>query len=120
MTESKFEISAVLDKYPERTNNGREQGLEILHIDDLQKVAAERNIEIGVIAVPGPNAQDAADTIVEAGLKAILNFAPTRIDVPSGIFVHNVDFTIYLENLAYYVNEAYHRERGYDSRGGLD
>ena len=120
LTKSKFEIAAVLDKYPGRTIDGEDSGLEILHIDDLPSVAKEMDIEIGVIEVPGPNAQEAADAIVQAGLKAILNFAPTHIDVPPGIFVHNVDFTIYLENLAYYVNEAYHREHDSDGRGGID
>ena len=120
LAESKFEIAAIVDKYPGRTIDGRDSGLEVLHIDDLPRVVAERDIELGIIAVPGPSAQEAADVIVQAGLKAILNFAPAHIDVPPGIFVRNVDFTIYLENLAYYVNEAYHRKRDSDSRGGQD
>ena len=120
LAQSKFKIVAIFDKYPEKTIAGRDSGLEVLHVDDLPRVAKERNIELGIIAVPGASAQEAADSIARAGIKAILNFAPTHIDVSRGIFVHNVDFTIYLENLAYYINEAYHRRGNSDGRGRED
>jgi len=120
LAQSRFKIVAIFDKYPEKTIAGGDSGLEVLRIADLPEVVNERGIELGIIAVPGASAQEAADTIVQAGLKAILNFAPTHINVPQGVFVHNVDFTIYLENLAYYVNEAYHQEGNSDRRGGRD
>ncbi len=120
LAQSSFKIAAIFDKYPEKTIAGRDSGLEVLRVGDLPRVARERGIELGIIAVPGASAQEAADAIVQAGLKAILNFAPTHINVPKGIFVHNVDFTIYLENLAYYVNEAYHQDGNSDRRGGRD
>ncbi|MBN1593061.1 MAG: redox-sensing transcriptional repressor Rex [Candidatus Coatesbacteria bacterium] len=120
LAESKFEISALLDKFPDKTLGEGELKLEILHIDVLPEVAHERDIEIGIIAVPGPDAQDAANSIVAAGLKAILNFAPARIKVPPGVFVHNVDFTIYLENLAYFVNRVYHQGQTDIDGSGLD
>ncbi|HUT02403.1 MAG TPA: redox-sensing transcriptional repressor Rex [bacterium] len=110
LAESAFRVAAIVDKYPEATAAKRDSGLEVFHVDDLPRLVNERCIELGIIAVPASSAQDAADTIAQAGIKAILNFAPTHIDVPQGIFVHNVDFTIYLENLAYYANQAYYRD----------
>ena len=117
LTESKFKIAAIFDKYPERTAAKVDSSLEVLYMDDLPRVVRERGIELGIIAVPGASAQEAAETVVKAGIRAILNFAPTHINVPPGIFVRNVDITIYLENLAYYVNEAYHQKGDSDDRG---
>jgi len=108
LAESAFQVVAIVDKYPETTTARRDSGLEVFHVDELPQLVNDRCIELGIIAVPASGAQDAATTLVEAGIKAILNFAPTHIDVPQGIFVHNVDFTIYLENLAYYATQAYY------------
>ncbi len=110
LAESAFQVAAIFDKYPETTAAKRDSGLDVFHVDELPRLVNERCIELGIIAVPASGAQDAASTIAQAGIKAILNFAPTHIDVPQGIFVHNVDFTIYLENLAYYANQAYYRD----------
>jgi len=120
LTQSKFKIVAIFDKAPERTIAKRDSGFEVLHVADLPRTVKERGVELGIIAVPGANAQEAADTIVRAGIRGILNFAPTHIDVPHGVFVHHVDFTIYLENLAYYVNEASHQKGHSVDRGGRD
>ncbi|MBN2207770.1 MAG: redox-sensing transcriptional repressor Rex [Candidatus Coatesbacteria bacterium] len=117
LLESRFKIAAIFDKYPERTAAKTDSSLEVLPVDDLPRVVRERGIELGIIAVPGASAQEAAETAVKAGIRAILNFAPTHINVPQGVFVRSVDITIYLENLAYYVNEAYHPKSDADGRG---
>lgn len=101
-----FEIAAVFDKYPERATSKEETSLEVLHTDRLAEIVRQRDIKLGIIAVPGHGAQDVADSLVDVGVKAIINFAPAHIKVPEGVYVRNVDFTIYLENLAYYVKEA--------------
>jgi len=75
--------------------------VEIFHISRLKEVAKERKIEIGLITTPPSEAQSVADLLVEAGVRGILNFAPTQIVVPEGFVVKDVFFTTILDNLAY-------------------
>ena len=107
-----FEVAAIFDKSPERATKRFGPELQVFHIDRLNEVISQRKIELGVIAVPGPSAQQVADELVSAGIKAILNFAPAHITVPNGVFLHNVDFTIFLETLAYYLNSAARLDAG--------
>ena len=72
-------------------------------IDELDTVIKEKNIEIGVIATPAVHAQATARRLIDAGIKAILNFAPLQIQMPEGFIVENVDFTVKLDNLAYHL-----------------
>jgi redox-sensing transcriptional repressor len=75
--------------------------VEILHINRLKEVAKERRIEIGLITTPPSEAQKAANMLVEAEVKGILNFAPVQVTVPDGYMVKDVFFTTILDNLAY-------------------
>jgi redox-sensing transcriptional repressor len=77
-------------------------GVRVRHLDELAQVVQARNISIGVIATPGPAAQDAADALVAAGVTSLLNFAPIVISVPHGISVRKVDLAVELQILSYY------------------
>jgi redox-sensing transcriptional repressor len=61
---------------------------------------------VGVICTPASAAQDVADRLVEAGIHAILNFAPQVVTVPLGTAVHYVDFSIELQILMYHLNNG--------------
>ena len=75
--------------------------VEVLHISRIKEVAKERRIEIGLITTPPSEAQNAANMLVEAEIRGILNFAPTQIVVPEGFVSKDVFFTTILDNLAY-------------------
>jgi len=77
-------------------------GVRVRHIDELLQVVQSRGISIGVIATPGPAAQEAAELLVAAGITSLLNFAPTLINVPPGISVRKVDLAVELQILSYY------------------
>ena len=77
-------------------------GVRVRHLDELPQVVAARNISIGVIATPGPAAQEAADALVAAGVTSLLNFAPCVIGVPHGVSVRKVDLAVELQILSYY------------------
>jgi redox-sensing transcriptional repressor len=77
-------------------------GVRVRHVNELSKVVQSRNISIGVIATPGPAAQDAADALVAAGVTSILNFAPNVISAPHGISVRKVDLAVELQILSYH------------------
>jgi redox-sensing transcriptional repressor len=75
--------------------------VEILHVNRIKEVAKERKIEIGLITTPPSEAQKAANVLVEAEIRGILNFAPAQITVPEVFVVKYVFFTTILDNLAY-------------------
>ncbi len=77
-------------------------GVRVRHVDELATIVQAQEISIGVIATPGPAAQDAADALVAAGITSILNFAPIIISVPHGISVRKVDLAVELQILSYH------------------
>lgn len=66
--------------------------LEVFCSKRLQEKVPEQNIELGIITTPPERVQRAADQLIEAGVKGILNFTSARIVAPSNIFVEYVDF----------------------------
>jgi redox-sensing transcriptional repressor len=80
-------IAAVLDNDPEKVGQ-RIGDLSVSSIDDLPELARERNIIVGVIAVPADFAQDAADSLIASGTKIIFNYSEALLDVPSDVTVH--------------------------------
>jgi redox-sensing transcriptional repressor len=80
-------VAAVLDNDPDKI--GSQIGeLAISPIDRIGEIARERNIIVGVIAVPAGTAQDAADALIGAGVKIIFNYSEALLDVPADVNVH--------------------------------
>ena len=80
-------VAAVLDNDPEKV--GTKIGdLIISSIENIGEIARERNIIVGVIAVPAVSAQDAADALIGAGAKIIFNYSEALLDVPADVNVH--------------------------------
>ncbi|AEB10687.1 redox-sensing transcriptional repressor Rex [Desulfobacca acetoxidans] len=98
-----YEFVAVFDIDPKKVGRRLPSGQIIHGIDELDEVIKEKKIEIGVIATPASQAQATARRLIDAGVKAILNFAPIQIQIPEGFIVENVDFTVKLDNLAYHL-----------------
>jgi len=80
--------------------------VEVLHVDRMKEVAKERKIDIGLITTPPSEAQYAANMLVEAEVRGILNFAPAHVTVPEGFVVKDVFFTTILDNLAYLLTNS--------------
>ena len=77
--------------------------LEIHCMDRLAGFIRERKVKLAILSVPVTVAQEVANELVAAGIQAILNFAPTLLQVPDGVVVNNVDLAIELENLSYFI-----------------
>ena len=76
-------------------------GLEVMAVKEIKNQVRDNDIELAILTTPPEHAQCAASLMVEAGVRGILNFSPTRISVPSHIFVEYVDFFHYLYTLAF-------------------
>ena len=80
-------IAAIFDSDPEKVGT-RVGDLTVDSIEDATEICRERNIIVGVIAVPADSAQGAADALVAAGLKIIFNYSEALLDVPGDVNVH--------------------------------
>lgn len=78
---------------------------EIYAMDEVPEYIKKNNIKVAIITVPAAAAQEVADLVIKCGVKAILNFAPVKLDVREGVHVHNADLTIELQSLIYYSSE---------------
>lgn len=100
---SPFQVVGIFDNNFSKIGR-RLWDLEILDAHHLPEINRELRANIGMITVPADAAQEAADLLVKAGVRAILNFAPVMIAVPPDIALRNVDLTRELEVLCYYIN----------------
>jgi redox-sensing transcriptional repressor len=76
-------------------------GLEVVCTKRLKERVGDLGVEIGIITTPPERAQRAANHLIEAGIKGILNYAPARITVPDDVSVEYVDFFHHLYALSF-------------------
>jgi len=95
-----FIIKAILDLDKNKIGNQLGQ-LQVNDINRLSEMIQENNINIGVITVPADEAQKVTDELVAAGVKAILNFSPRVLQVPTDVVLRNVDLSVNLEVLSF-------------------
>jgi len=96
-----FDIVAVFDSDPKKI--GRKIGN--VTVEDVAKLSTlrDRDINLGIIAVPREAAKEVADILVKAGIKGILNFSPCRIDVAKKVKLITIDIAMDLARLPYYM-----------------
>jgi len=96
-------VVAAFEKDKEKI--GRKiNGIEVFSVDKIKTVIKEKNIEIGIIAVPAESAQWVANQLTAAGVKAILNFAPIKLPFSKEkVKIRNVDLSIELVNLTQFL-----------------
>ena len=100
-----FHLVAIFDVNPVviGTRVGERRVEDIAY---LAEIIAERDIRIGVIAVPAAAAQDVADKLVAAGIRGIWNFAPVSLQVPPPIPFVSEDLSVGLSSLSYYLSHV--------------
>ncbi len=98
-----FEIEAIVD-VDENKIGMPVADLVIESFHRLTEIVAAKSIKIGIIATPPSAAQGAADSLVEAGIKSILNLAPTILRTNDEVSVRRVDLSTELGILAYHLN----------------
>ncbi|MEX1071384.1 MAG: redox-sensing transcriptional repressor Rex [Anaerolineales bacterium] len=101
-SERGFHIKAIFDNNPALV--GSKQGdFTILDSKTIKEEIQNAGIKIAMIAVPATHAQQVADQLVEAGIRAILSYAPVNLNVPAGVKVQNIDPSIHLQRMTYYL-----------------
>ncbi|MGK2929375.1 MAG: redox-sensing transcriptional repressor Rex [Acidimicrobiales bacterium] len=96
-----YPVAALVDADPDVVGKTL-GGLTVRHVDDLGDVVRDGGINIGVITTPAGAAQSVATALVEAGVRSILNFAPTVISVPDEVSLRKVDLAVEMQILSFY------------------
>ena len=100
-----FRISAIFDDDPAKAGRTVD-GVTILPMMDLAREVKARSLQIAIVAVPAESAQAVTDKLVAVGIKGILNFAPSRIKAGKDVRLKNVDLSIELETLSFYLAQT--------------
>ncbi len=97
-----FRIVALFDNDPAKV--GTKVGDYVVQdIDNMVEDIRRRGIRVAMLAVPASVAQESAESLVEAGVQAILCYAPTSISVPEGVRVEYIDPVVHLQHMTYYL-----------------
>ena len=97
-----FRVSLVFDNDPQKI--GQKIGdFEVFGLAVMAEKLKQQKIKIAVLTVPASAAQEMADQLVKAGVKAILNYAPTSLSVPDDVHVQYIDPVTHLQRMTYYL-----------------
>jgi len=98
-----FRVAMVFDNDTQKI--GTQAGLfTILGTSEMVEEIRRAGIQIAMLCVPASSAQETADKLIEAGVKAILNYAPINLNVPQGVRIQYLDPSIGLQRMAYYLD----------------
>ncbi len=97
-----FDVVVAFDVAPDKIGS-RIHGIEVSPVSDLIPLVHQRAVKIGIIATPPEAAQDVAERLADAGVRAILNFAPVKLVLTEGVTTRSVDVGLELEGLSYHL-----------------
>lgn len=97
-----FRIAWLFDNDPEKIG-AQINNLTIQDISELEETIQKANVKIAILAVPANHAQETADRLIQAGVKAILSYAPISLKIPEGVKISYSDPVIQLQQMAYYL-----------------
>jgi redox-sensing transcriptional repressor len=100
-----FVVKMIFDNNPEIVGSRIGEFVVEDSANLVEKLSSAR-INVVMLAVPAAQAQEVADKLVEADIKAILNYAPISLNVPSSIHVQYIDPVIHLQRMTYYLDQV--------------
>lgn len=98
-----FRVVAIFDNDPKKIGTGSGD-LKVIDIARMKETIREKNVKIAMIAIPAQAAQSICDTLIEAGVRAILNYAPITVSVPDDVHVQYIDPVAHLQRMTYYLD----------------
>ena len=98
----KMNVVAGLDSNEELIGT-KINDVEVHHESELEDIIKTEKVEVAILTLPVSASQEMAERLVDAGVKGILNFTPTRLDLDKNIYVHNIDLGVELQALFFYM-----------------
>ena len=102
-------IMAAFDRSPQMDKT--DEGKPVYHTSKLESFVRTHKVLMGIITVPAEGVQEVADQLIAGGIKAIWNFAPTHLDVPSNILVQNENMATSLAVLSVHLQAQIKEEK---------
>ena len=102
MKNNNTKIEMAFDVSPEKVGSFIGD-VPLYHMDELEERLENQNIKVAILTVPSQVAQSITNRLVDANIKAILNFTPARLNVPDSIRVHHIDLAVELQSLVYFL-----------------
>lgn len=97
-----FHVVAIFDK--DKAKVGQTIGsFTVEDTETMSERIKELGVKIAMLTVPAPAAQGVADQLVQAGVRAILNYAPISLNVPNNVKVQYIDPSTHLQRMTYYL-----------------
>ena len=104
LSQAGFFIKALFDHNPVKI--GQKVGdLTIRAMEDLPTLLKREKIKMAIMAVPARGAQEAADALIAAGVRAILNYAPIIVQVPPYVKIRHIDPVVALQSMTFYIRD---------------
>jgi len=100
-----FDIVAMYDANPKLVNTDID-GRIVRNVNQLEADLRKQPVDIGIVAVPAEVAQDVVDTLVHAGVHAILNYTPLRVQVPDGVELRHINPVLFLQSMTYHLKRV--------------
>jgi len=101
-----FRIVAVFDSDPSKIGNRVSPSIVVEPVSAIGETLQRCQCQMGMIAVPAEAAQKVADTLVEAGIRSILCYAPITLSVPAHVRVEYIDPVIHLQHMTFYLRQG--------------
>ena len=98
-----FAIIGLFDTDPAKIGRRSKGGVRIHDAAGFRRVMKKERIDIVVVAVPAASAQTVVSHVAHAGIRAILNFSPGAVKAPTGVKLRNVDLTVSIESLSFFL-----------------
>ena len=97
-----FEISAAFELDQNRLKTV-DADIPVMDVSQMTQYVKDYDVKIAIIAVPAEIAQEVANSLVNAGVQAFLNFSSTVLKTPDNVIVNSLDLALELEHLSYFV-----------------
>ncbi len=98
-----FRVTQIYDNDPEKIGTDF-NNIRVMDIQEMKKSIKKAGIKVAMLTVPAEVAQDTVNDLVEAGIEAILNYAPVNLNVPQNVRVQYIDPAVHLQNMTYYLD----------------
>lgn len=95
-----LKIVGIFDSSPAKVGS-RVGSLEVMDVSELSRFVRERGVQMAILTVPSSAAREVASQLVEAGITAVMNFAPVKLEVPAGVISSSEDLAARLATLAF-------------------
>ena len=97
-----FHVTMLFENDPKKVG-AKVNDLEIFSTDVMAEKVKQNKIKVAMLTVPASAAQEVADQLVKAGIKAILNYAPIHLSVPKDVHVQHIDPATHLQRMTFYL-----------------